>query len=483
MLKRPPHAPRITLPEHPRWVELYELAWRIALDNIERPEAPSWTPIITCMPAAGLLWAWDSCFISLFARYAGRDLPALSNLDNLYRCQGEDGYISMAYRMADSAPAYGERINPPLFAWAEWEHYQVTGDDSRLGQVLPRLIKLFDWIQAHRRRPSGLYWFEDSGSSGMDNAPRSGYCAEHLDGSDVCFVDLASQQALAARCIAHIAGHQGDAQTVARFERAHAELADLVNRMHWCKRTAFYYDLFARSNPADRHNFVNHKTVAGFWPLLAGIASDRQCDKLVEHLFNRREFWTSHPVPSLSRDDPNYDRLGGYWRGGVWAPTNYMIARGLVAYGRHREARRLAMRHLDKMARVMDDEKWPGIWECYSPEAVRPASNGRGELVRPNFVGWSGLGPVAMLIENVLGLELNATANRITWRLAGAGERGIENLCFNGGTVALHAAAGRKGQWHLLCETEKSLELALAEADGKVTACRSLSAGRSEFVI
>jgi hypothetical protein len=56
------------------------------------------------------------------------------------------------------------------------------------------------------------------------------------------------------------------------------------------------------------------------------------------------------------------------------------------------------------------------IWEHYAPESAT------GEGVK-DFVGRSGLGRVALLIENVLGIEVDTVANTVTWRPRLAGHR------------------------------------------------------------
>jgi hypothetical protein len=43
------------------------------------------------------------------------------------------------------------------------------------------------------------------------------------------------------------------------------------------------------------------------------------------------------------------------------------------------------------------------IWEAYNPELPMPSTGKDNEyLVRPDFCGWSALGPISMFIENVL---------------------------------------------------------------------------------
>ena len=259
-----------------------------------------------------------------------------------------------------------------------------------------------------------------------------------------------------------------------------AALAQLINELHWCERYGIYFDLFGRGTDVTyKHNFLNHKTVAAFWALLGGVASTSQANRLAGHLVDPDEFWTPHPLPALSRDDPNYDPFGGYWLGSVWPPTNYMVVRGLQQYGRHDLAREIAVRHLTAMYKVMEGETYRSIWECYSPEYIRPATNKAGELVRPNFVGWSGLGPLAMLIEQILGFEFDASGNTVCWTIATPGRHGLENVQFNGGRLSLICKEASLESYarDVIVETKRPLALDL-RIMGRGPRMHHLSSGR-----
>jgi glycogen debranching enzyme len=453
--------PEIVCEQHPEWVELYRLACSLGLENIEFVDKEGWHPQLTCMPGEGKLWLWDSCFMALFARYTNGLLPGLNNLDNLYQFQREDGFLAMCYVIEDGSPAYGERINPPLLAWAEWQSFRMSGDVGRLERVFPRLLKLHQWLMRNRRRENGLFWFEDTGSSGMDNSPRSGYYAKHLDGSDVCFVDLACQMVLSALYLSRIAAQLGDKDTECKLSQQHTELAALVNRYHWCERHGFYYDVF-NGLPGRTPNFLNTKTAAGFWPLIAGVSSHRQTLSLMEHLLNPHEFGTPHPVPTLARSDANFTPLGGYWLGSVWAPINYMVCSGLESVKKGSLAREIAVKHLNAMVDVMHNPAYGGIWECYSPEYPRPASRyDTDDIVRNRFVGWSGLGPVAMLIENIFGMDFDAPASTIRWEVRTQGCHGVRNLDFNGGRVSLEVVEDGSKADPRMIRIESTLPLTL----------------------
>lgn len=445
----------------PAWEQLYAAAWATAVGNLKTPARKDWKQQMTCMPSVERIWAWDSCFMTFYAAYGNGVVPVMNNLDNLYSVQREDGFIGMAYSEAGEL-SFGERINPPLFAWAEARYWQSTGDASRLERVLPRLVAFYRWIEANRRYQSGLYWFEDAGSTGMDNAPRSSYASPALNGDGICHIDLACQQALAAEQIALIAEAVGQADLKDVFSEAYAGLKTTINRYHWDEKTGFYYDLFSRSSPELRHNFLNHKTAASFWPLVAGICNAEQAERLVAHLTNPTEFWTSHPVATLSQDDPNYDPTGGFWLGGVWAPINYMVAKGLERYGYDAIARELAVAHLDAMSQVLADPAYGSIYEAYAPEGVAPARHSDGRQVRSEFVGWSGLGPIAMFVENILGIRRDTLARRIVWDHATVEPHGIDNLALGESLLSLHSSGQKeREELELAIETPTPFTLEL----------------------
>ncbi len=469
-------APRFFADDHPEWTELAAFAWQTAVTKINHNPGEGIPPILTCMPNTPTIWLWDSCFMVFYGRYAPDLLPALNNLDFFYRSQSEDGYISMAYDLETGQPKWAGRINPPLAAWAELAYWRLSGDASRFPRVLPALVRFFDWIKRNRRRTSGLYWFEDSGSTGMDNSPRSGYHAEYLNGSDICHIDLIAQQAMAAEALAEMARTVGEDELAARMDAEREELILLLNRHHWSERGQFYYDLFHLTSPGAQHNFVNHETVAAFWPLLAGACSEAQVTTLLERLQDPEVFWTRHPVATLSRRDPNFTPSGGYWLGGVWPPINYMIAKGAHRVGWPEVARKLAMAHLDAMATVFRETGT--IWEAYAPDAIAPSTkkqlrNAEGgleaeKLVRRDFVGWGGLGPLAMLVEDVFGFDFDAPAGRIRWRLELAGRHGVERVRFGGGQVSLVAERAPQAgeQRKIKVESDVAFSLELPDAAG-----------------
>jgi glycogen debranching enzyme len=139
--------------------------------------------------------------------------------------------------------------------------------------------------------------------------------------------------------------------------------------------------------------------------------------------------------------DPDYQTKGMYWRGGVWLPTAYMATKALERYGYGTLADETAARLLHHIARTYEDYEPHTIWECYQPEAPLPAT-GKDNVyrVRPDFCGWSALGPISLLIENVLGFHtIDAPRREVRWRKHQPGRHGIRGLRF--GEVATDIVA------------------------------------------
>jgi hypothetical protein len=421
---------RALLPEpfwdgHPTAIDCFFKAWTLAFANLRRPEAASGFVARFIDPAFNdCVFMWDSCFMTLFGRYGARAFPFVRTLDNFYAKQHPDGFICREIGRAlgdDRVPRFDPAsTGPNVMAWAEWEHYRNFGDRERLGRVFPVLRAYHQWLRAYRTWPDGSYWSTGWGC-GMDNQPRlptgTPYAdPEHYHGR-MTWVDATLQQILSARLLAEMGQALGAGAEVADMREEAARLGRLVNDHLWSEADRFYCDRFD-------DGALNHvKSVGGYWALLAGVVPPARLGPFLAHLEDPRTFKRPHRVPSLSADHPSYDPRGGYWRGSVWAPTTYMVLRGLTAVGRDALAHEIARNHLDNVVAVF--QKSGTLHENYAPEAAAP-----GVPSKPDFVGWTGLPPIAVLLEYVFGLRPDAPARRLLWDLRLTEAHGVRRYPF-----------------------------------------------------
>lgn len=438
--------PEIILDAAPGYADFHRRAWELAWEHvIEYPGAPR-SPYMDEAHTPGRIWIWDSCFMALFCKYAPDAFPGVESFENFYKALYDGATTTLGIHHLD---------NPPLFAWVEWQDYLFTGRRERLEAVyragylqrhyalmeslpLPKAPACADNETFFRKVALGYHWA--GCPNGMDNTPRGGGGGgANPDNAragypDILWLDAVAQQALAAECIANIAGLFGDDAEAQRWRDAHRGLGELLNRHYWDEEDGIYYDILA----AAPHAFYKVKTPAAFWPMLAGLCSPEQAERLAAHLCDPEVFGGGVPWPSLARNEPAFDPRGGYWRGGVWLPLAYMGVKALERYGFDDLADRTAETLVRHMFRTWHDYAPPTIWEAYSPTEPRPATHKRpSQSVRPDFCGWSALGPISLMIENVIGIRCDAQANTVTWRLRRDGRHGVRNLRFGGVTASL----------------------------------------------
>lgn len=437
--------PLPVIPAQEAWMNIYWKAWQLMYQNIHNGTAGNkFTSRYLDEGFNELIYQWDTCFMAMFAMYGGDHYPAMESLDNFYQKQEGDGWICRVYRESDGTAAEkpsGDEpmINPPLFAWVEWKYYLLTGDKSRFNWVLPVLDRYYNWIDRNCRGAAGLYFTTHLGS-GMDNSPREGI-------SRGGWVDLSAQMALFAKYMMLMAGEEKDEALLTVYQQRYRLLTRLINSLMWDENSGFYFDITAGGKK------ITTRTAAAFWTMCSEVATFPQARKLAEHLQNPDEFYRKHLFPSLAASHPEYDSRGHYWRGGVWAPLNYMIIKGLDMFPLRELAAVAAVNHLDNICRVYQeftpvpadlalderDGQYQTLWECYAPDLWQPATRWDGQyLSRQDFVGWTGLGPVALLLENVIGLQPSAPDDKLYWNLRLREPHGVENFRFGDNQVDIY---------------------------------------------
>jgi len=436
--------PQPVLTENAEWLEMYWKCWEIAFQHFKKPPANS--PFVSNILDEAFnenIFQWDMIFMIMFARYGHDIFPAVNSLDNFYCRQHASGYICREISEKDGSDfVYIGRehtINPPLFSWAEIESFKNTGDMSRFEMILPVLEKYVEWLNKEGDLKSAnnsdnwnnsgrcatnsvhqLYWNTGLGS-GMDNTPRGG------NG----WVDMSCQMVIQYRNLALMSKMIGKDEKESYFNNEAKKITDRINKYCWSEEDGLYYDVDSTGNQ------IKWKTSGCFWPMLAGIASKEQCERLVKHLQDTASFWRKNVFPTLAADQSLYNPEGGYWLGSIWAPTNYAIIKGLEQNGFEELARKATEKYLEQMFCVFDSTKT--VWENYSPDYCAP-----GNQSKPDFVGWTGVGPIALLIENVLGFRVNAAENTLTWHITRTDRHGITNLKI--GKVAVSAICEKSEQ-------------------------------------
>jgi len=196
------------------------------------------------------------------------------------------------------------------------------------------------------------------------------------------FIDLSAQMALDARILSKMAALLDFQDDQSEFQSEYTELAKAINESCWSKEHTFFFDLgFGKQ--------IKRYHIGAYWCLIAGIVPVENEDAFCSHLCDSEKFDRPVPVPTLAADDPDYKVGGQYWLGSSWAPTNYMVLKGLQSIGKTELAKGIAGKYVQAVFELLQHSGT--IWENMTPEKVEP-----GSWSGPDFCGWSGLGSVAI---------------------------------------------------------------------------------------
>ncbi len=440
----------------PGYVDLYRQCWEIAYHNMKVRDGMPQSPFIDegFGENDNQNWIWDTCFMVMFSKYAPNVFPGTQTLNNFYKPLHDGVKIPEMIHLAD---------NPPLFAWAEYQNALFTGDKAHLSQLLQQdsyLQRHFNWLESlekreklpgvqnithWRKHPVGYFW--EGGCSGMDNTVRGRpagnkkFKPHRPNNPDMLWVDAISQQALSCYYIAELSELINDKETAQKYRQKHQAFADILNAYYYDSTDGVYYDIHCKT-----YEKIKVLTPASYWPVLSGIPSQTQMKRMVEFLNDSQKLGTPIPWTTLSADHVDFDaETGDYWRGAMWLPTAYMGIKGLEKYGYMDLAHEQSKTILNQQFRTFHDYEPHTIWECYSPTKNLPSTE-FGRRCRPNFCGWSALGPISLFIENVIGIySVDAFKNEIKWHLKETqGEVGIKRLKFGNTLTDLIAKEGKE---------------------------------------
>ena len=459
--------------ENPEYEAFYKKAFSMAHDHIKSSPGMPQDPYMDEAFCHTQVWIWDTCFMSLFCKFAPEVFPGVETFNNFYDVL-YNGKLLPVVIPPDDEPSWTQATpgvptnvkvhiadNPPLFAWGEYENALIHGNLDYVKELLydrKYLQKHYEWIENLKEHttldgvllPTNLIHTEygykwEGGCSGMDNTPRGRTTPkadkERPNNPDLLWIDAICQQALSARIIAKLFALVGDKNAEAMWNAKYLDKKEIINRLYWNDEDEFYYDIFSGS-----HEHCKVMSIASYWALTAAVASEAQAQAMAKRICDDRYFGGNAPLTSLSRSDADFEELGRYWRGSVWLPTAYATLKGLAEYKHYDVAHEAAKKLLDHMLATYKGYEPHTIWECYSPTEPKPATIIRNAgIVRPDFCGWSALGPISVYIEYVLGFHtINAFTKTVEWAKPDTfeGNIGIKNLRF--GDVVTDIVADKK---------------------------------------
>jgi glycogen debranching enzyme len=371
-------------------------------------------------------WNWDSALIALGLSYF--DLPrALLEIRSLLSGQWQDGMLPhVIYHENDSdyfpdpgfwqiekspqaakIPTSGI-TQPPLLATIVRLIHEQQPITAFINEIYPHLLAWHRWLHTHRDVDgSGLVCIIHPWESGTDDSPRwlkiletihpnsamdftrgdtryvsarerpyphdyerfiylidlfrkhSYNQAEILSNSpfvvqDVLFNAVLYRANIDLQALGNIIGENTD-----EIDQWVELMKSSFNQRFWQEDDGLYYDFDIVTQ-----KIIQVNTGIIFLPLFAGLASQKQADRLVREYFNHPGHYAidekvKYRLTSASKSIDVWDPRR-YWRGPVWILLNWLVYHGLENYGYELEAVKLREDSLALMSKS-------GFREYYDP--------------------------------------------------------------------------------------------------------------------
>lgn len=225
----------------------YYKTWEIAFGNLRQPtEANGFVSNFIDTAFNNHLFMWDSAFITMFGKYAHHCFEFIGTLDNLYSKQMIDGFIGRELSIETGQNHFHRHdptsTGPNILPWAEWQHYEMSGDKERLAQVFVPILALHRWIADNRTWKDGTYW-GCGWSCGMDNQLRvdkKKYDFSHHSHSS--WIDVTLHQYLSATLLVKMQQELGTDEDLSDIQAEIVNLKKVVNEKMWDESRQFYFD-------------------------------------------------------------------------------------------------------------------------------------------------------------------------------------------------------------------------------------------------
>ncbi|MGN1140401.1 MAG: MGH1-like glycoside hydrolase domain-containing protein, partial [Oliverpabstia sp.] len=281
------------------------------------------------------LYTWDSGFIGMglleseprLAEYV-LDLY-LSNPDN------ED----FAFLM------HGSPV--PVQAYLYLELLQRSKDKEKLLSWYPRMKRYYEFMAgkgegsttdpfASRLTTTFDYFYN---CSGMDDLPPQVAMYAQKKKSDCAPALTTSQLIRMAKILRMIAAEEGMTEDVKVYDEDIALRSHALQTYAWDEESGYFGYVVHDENKQPVGIFKNEsgenysKGMDGIYPLIAGICTKEQEERILGHLFSEKEMFSRVGISAVDQS-ASYYQPNGYWNGNVWFSHQWFIWKTMLDLGK-----------------------------------------------------------------------------------------------------------------------------------------------------
>lgn len=300
------------------------------------------------------LYTWDSGFIGLGLL----ELNPQRALDDLNAYTTPEGAQSAFIH-------HGSPVPTQIYLYLElWNR---TQSKEMLAYFYPRLRQYHRFLAGRlgssttRQHQDHLIvtWDYFYNSGGWDDYPPQKFVHQQNLTSLATPVVNSAHTIRCAKLLCQVAKELGREEDCAEYERDIAGLSRSLQQFSWDEESGYFgyvmHDASGKPSgilrTAGGVNF--NMGLGGVSPLIAGICSAAQTERILDHLFSEKSMWTEIGITTVDQSAPYYTP-DGYWNGSVWLAHQWFLWKTMLDLGRGDLAVRIAKAGLSVWKQATD---------------------------------------------------------------------------------------------------------------------------------
>ena len=242
-------------------------------------------------------------------------------------------------------------------------------DEATLKEIYPRLKRFYDYMTGPRFiKASGLLetWNIFYNSGGWDDYPAQWTIRPQKElRLRTSPMVSTSYYIRCAKILRLMASHLDLKADVKEYDKAVATMSKGILDNAWDEECGYFgyvvhnkeYEPIGLYRTDEGVNF--NMGLDGVTPLVAGITTPEQQDRLLGHIFTKGELWSDCGITAVDQTAPYYS-VDGYWNGTVWMPHQMILWKTMLDLGMPEKAKLIALTALENWERECQDS-----YNCY----------------------------------------------------------------------------------------------------------------------
>ena len=313
------------------------------------------------------LYTWDSGFIGI----------GLSRFDVKRGIENLNAYVNDL----DEQSAFIHHGTPlPVQHYLFLELWNKTQSKELLEAYYPKLKHYYEFIAGINPSSTTLMksgftktWDYFYNSGGWDDYPPQKYVHQQKLEKTVAPIVSTSHAIRVAKILQMVATHLNKQEDVALYEKQIGNMTNAIQNYAWDNETGYFgyvvHDETEKVKDILRYNGkLNYNMgLDGASPIIAGICTKEQKNRLLNHLKTKGEIWSDIGMSAVDQSAPYYS-ASGYWNGTVWMPHQWFFWKTMLDLGEADFAYKIAKTGLDLWKKETED-----TYNCYEHFVIETA--------------------------------------------------------------------------------------------------------------